>query len=182
MDIVQLQREDHARLEQLILRYQGSAQGRADTFRDLVNLVTTHAFAEETVLFPACRTHLEEEGDRLTGQIEQEHQQVNELLVSLQGHSPGDQAFEEGAAQLFAILRHDARQEEDVLLAALAPTVDAKELESIGSAWSAARAVAPNRAHPRVSRRPPGNVLAAPMLTLIDHARDALARRRGRAQ
>jgi hypothetical protein len=46
--------------------------------RAVARLVFTHAFAEESVLFPAARRVLPE-GDPLTLQIETDHQEVDEL-------------------------------------------------------------------------------------------------------
>ena len=40
--------------------------------------------------------------------------------------------------------------------------------------WEAVRRTAPTRPHPVVSRRPPGNALAAVPLTVLDRGRDAL--------
>jgi hypothetical protein len=75
-------------------------------------------------------------------------------------------------------LRADAREEEDELLAALTAATDARHLNSIGATWAVARLTAPNRPHPRVSRRPPGNMLAGLPLSVIDRVRRLFERRR----
>ena len=181
-DIVARQRADHARMNELIEAYErGDVAAKRDAFRELVTLVTTHAFAEETVLFPAARKVLDARGEQLTGALEDEHQQVNELIAELDGHGPDDARFVTKVPLLFGILRDDARREEDVLLVELADAAPG-ELESLGRAWEASRRVAPNRAHPAVPRRPPVNALVAPFLTIVDHLRSMRARVFGRPQ
>lgn len=46
----------------------------------------------------------------------------------------------------------------------------------LGAAWESVRRTAPTRPHPVVARRPPGNVIAALPLTVIDRLRDQLDR------
>ena len=177
--IIERQRDDHSHMDQQIEEYrQSSLERRTALFRDLVTLVTTHAFAEESVLFPAARSALGDRGDALTTAIEGEHQEVNDLLSEMDGLRPGDPAFDASAERLFSILRHDARQEEDVLLASMAEVLDTSQLAAIGADWAAVKHVAPNRAHPAVPRRPPGNLLAALPLTLLDQGRSLRARLR----
>jgi hypothetical protein len=182
-NIVDLQRRDHEHLDELLQRYGTDDQtARPDTFRELVTLVTTHAFAEETVLFPAVRRIFGDgDGDAVTAGIEGEHQRINELLAELDGLEPGDEAFEARVNELFPLLRQDVRQEE-VLLARLSSEVAEGQLRAVGAAWAAAKRTAPNRAHPGIPRRPPGNLLAGLPLSLLDHARGFLARLRGSSQ
>lgn len=53
--------------------------------------------------------------------------------------------------------------------------LDRAELERIGTAWVAAKELAPNRAHPGIPRRPPGNLLAGIPLFFMDRVRDLVA-------
>jgi hypothetical protein len=76
--------------------------------------------------------------------------------------------------RLVTVLREDVRDEEDVLLPSLQDTVDGRRLRQLGMMWEVVRHVAPTRPHPVVSRRPPGNALAALPLTVLDRSRDAM--------
>jgi hypothetical protein len=176
LNIVTLQRKDHERMERLLHRYEISSSAKARIYAQIVQLVTTHAFAEETVLFPAARRLLPPT-DELTRDIESKHQQVNNLMIEMQGMQPGAAGFEDRAATLFSLLRADAREEEDQLLTALAGATDERHLRSIGATWAVARITAPNRPHPGVSRRPPGNVLAGLPLAIYDRVRKLFERR-----
>ena len=48
------------------------------------------------------------------------------------------------------------------------------ELRRVGRQWELVRRISPTRPHPVVSRRPPGQVLSALPLTVLDRARDLL--------
>lgn len=52
---------------------------------------------------------------------------------------------------------------------------------SLGLAWELVRRTSPTRAHPVVSRRPPGQTLSALPLTVLDRGRDQLDRLARRA-
>jgi hypothetical protein len=171
LDLTRLQREDHARLDRLMQEYEaGDVASKARAYDEIVSLVTTHAFAEETVVFPAAR-RLVEGGDGRTSDIEGKHQAVNGLMAELDAHEPGDPAFEAHRAELFEVLRADVREEEDVLLPQLAAAATPWTWRSLGAGWAAARAVAPNRPHPGLPRRPPGNLLGGVPLTITDRLR-----------
>jgi hemerythrin superfamily protein len=168
------QKADHVRLDALLHELAESPVGRQDdVLRRIYRLVFPHAFAEESVLWPAIRRLLPE-GPALTLQIEQEHQEVNELVTSLEGLEADDPRRAAVLDRLVEVLREDVRDEEDELLPRLQDRLSAAELRRLGWAWEALRRIAPTRAHPVVARRPPGNVVAALPLTVLDRLRDRL--------
>lgn len=181
VSVLSRQKADHVRLDELLTtlrRVRGTAEEErvlARTYR----LVFPHAFAEEAVLWPAIRRRLPD-GEALTLRIEQEHQQVNELVVRLDAGRPGDPGRDALLDELMAVLDDDVRDEEDLLLPRLQEVIGPVGLRLLGVAWEVVRRTAPTRAHPVVARRPPGNALAAVPLSLLDRLRDlagAVARR-----
>jgi hemerythrin superfamily protein len=138
----------------------------AKTLRALARLVFTHAFAEEAVLFPAARRVLPE-GDPLTLHIESAHQEVDELVSRLDRSSERDPGHTALLQRTFAVLDQDVRSEEDQLLPRLQELLSARQLRALGWQWELVRRVSPTRAHPTVSRRPPGQTLSALPLTLL---------------
>jgi hypothetical protein len=78
----------HVELDRLLRELDGST-GRAQeqVLRRIDRLVFSHAFAEETVLWPVLRRTLPD-GDALSLRVEKEHQEVNELATELEtlGH------------------------------------------------------------------------------------------------
>ncbi|WP_228979203.1 hemerythrin domain-containing protein [Streptomyces sp. DH12] len=170
------QRRDHAALEQLMRRYEsggGPPAERQRVLRDLVQLTFSHAFAEETVLWPALR-RLAPDGEALTARVEDEHQRINDLVTEMERIGADDPRHDELAAEAFALIRQDIRDEEDLLLPRLQEHLDRARLRRLGSAWETVRRTAPTRPHPAVPRRPPGNALLGVPLSAFDRARDLL--------
>jgi hemerythrin superfamily protein len=172
-----VQRDDHGRLDELMkwLELPG-LENREELWREFVQQTTTHAFAEETVLFPMARRALGDEGDALTTRVEAEHQRINELLASIEKDWPERFDVDSRLCEVFTLIRDDARTEEDVLLPKLvAAGVD---LEDLVFGWETVASTAPTRPHPHAARRPPGNLLAAPVLSVVDRLRDVVRKKR----
>jgi hemerythrin superfamily protein len=178
------QRRDHIELDRLLSELAGTTgREQEDVLRRIDRLVFSHAFAEETVLWPVLRRVLPD-GDALTLRVEEEHQEVNELVSDIETLGHGDPRRAQELARLVEVLQQDVRDEEDVLLPRLQEKLDPHQLRRLGRQWEFARRVSPTRPHPTVSRRPPGNALSGLPLTLIDRTRDLVdaAVRRGPAQ
>jgi hemerythrin-like domain-containing protein len=182
LSVLTLQKREHVRLDELLHRLEQTTGTEQDAvLRDINRLVFPHAFAEESVLWPMLRRHLPD-GEALTLQVEQEHQEVNEIVVALE-QAPERADRPELVARLVTVLRQDVRDEEDELFPRLQAVVDDATLQRYGLAWLLVRRAAPTRPHPVVSRRPPGNAVAALPLTVLDRTRDrldGLAQRGGR--
>ena len=168
------QSRDHAELDRLMsLQAQQTGAERRATLAKLYRLVFPHAFAEESVLWPVYRRVLPD-GDALTLRNEREHQQVNRAGVTPDALGPDTAG---GAAALDTMARmpnEEDRDEEDLLLPRLQQALTPAQLRRLGLAWGLVRRIAPTRPHPVVSRRPPGNALAALPLTVLDRLRDRL--------
>jgi len=175
LSILTRQKRDHERLDRLLKRLAHSAPGAEEeaALHAIARLVFPHAFAEESVLWPEARRVLPD-GEALTLQVEQEHQEVNELWASLERLPSGSPDRSTAIVRLTEVLREDVRDEEDELLPRLQDAVGVRRLRALGVAWEAVRRTAPTRPHPVVSRRPPGNALAALPLTVLDRGRDLL--------
>jgi hypothetical protein len=168
------QKRDHVRLDELLHELEAAPRRRQPgVLQRIYRLVFPHAFAEEAVLWPALRKALPD-GDRLTLAVEEEHQQINELVAELDETSWDDPARDALLTRIVDWLRQDVRDEEDVLLPRLQEALSVKELRRLGVAWEALRRTSPTRAHPVVSRRPPGQTLSALPLTVLDRSRDVL--------
>jgi len=166
------QRDDHIELDRLLGELDGvTGAAKEEVLTRIDRLVFSHAFAEETVLWPVLRRVLPD-GEALTRQVETEHQEVNELVSALEADGPDDPRRPARLARLVEVLREDVRDEEDVLFPRLQEAVSAEELRRLGRRWDLMRRVSPTRPHPTVSRRPPGNALSGLPLTILDRTRD----------
>jgi len=174
--ILARQRRDHAELDRLMRAYEsgrGSREERQRTLKALVQLTFSHAFAEETVLWPVLR-RLAPDGEELTATVESEHQQINDLVTEMERIGADDPRHDVLATEAFALIRQDIRDEEDLLLPRLQESLDRTRLRRLGSAWEAVRRTAPTRPHPVVPRRPPANAVLGVPLSAFDRARDLL--------
>jgi hemerythrin superfamily protein len=166
------QRKDHVELDRLLHELDGTTgTDQERVLRTIDRLVFSHAFAEETVLWPVIRRVLPD-GEALTRQVEEEHQEVNELVTELEDLGHDDPRRAARLARLVEVLREDVRDEEDVMFPRLQEALDPRALRRLGLQWEVARRVSPTRAHPTVSRRPPGNALSGLPLSLLDRSRD----------
>jgi hemerythrin superfamily protein len=170
------QRRDHVKLD-LLLRELGDTSGAAqeEALSKVCRLVFPHGFAEEAVLWPVLRRSLSD-GHELTVEVEREHQEINELVKSLEQGNPSDPGRQEVIGRLIEVLREDVRDEENVLLRRLQEAITVGQLQRLGVVWELVRRIAPTRPHPVISRRPPGNVLAALPLSLVDRFQDRIDR------
>lgn len=173
LSILARQREDHIRLERMLQQLDVTHDDALDELLNRISrLVFSHAFAEESVLWPALRRTLPD-GEELTAKVEQEHQEITQLAARLERRPPGAPPSEL-LADLVRLLRQDVRDEEDELLPRLQAAMSVQGLRRLGVLWEVVRRTAPTRAHPVASRRPPGNVLAALPLSVIDRTRDGV--------
>ncbi|ADB77227.1 hemerythrin domain-containing protein [Geodermatophilus obscurus] len=168
------QRRDHVQLDRL-LHELGGTTGRAqeEVLTRIDRLVFSHAFAEESVLWPVMRRVLPD-GEELTLRIEKEHQEVNELVSELETLGHDDPRRAQRLSRLVEVLNEDVRDEEDVLFPRLQERLDPHELRALGRRWDVVRRISPTRPHPTVSRRPPGNALSALPLSVLDRSRDVV--------
>ena len=172
--ILSRQSRDHADLDALMHAYdaEGDAAARGRIVAELGERALRHAFAEETVLFPAYRRYLAGQDDELTAHIEGDHQQVNDLLEELQRADPHAPDYDATVRRAFEVIRHDAHDEEDDLLPRLQQVTTPEQLQAIGAAWEVQRKTSPTRPHPKIPRRPPGNVLTGIPLAVSDRVKD----------
>jgi len=166
------QRNDHVELDHLLEELDGTTGREQErVLRRIDRLVFSHAFAEETVLWPVIRRVLPD-GEALTLQVEEEHQEVNELVAELETLGHDDPRRDELLSRLVQALQADVREEEDVMFPRLQEQLDGPALRRLGRQWEVARRVSPTRPHPTVSRRPPGNAVSGLPLSVLDRSRD----------
>ncbi len=166
------QRKDHVELDRLLDELDGTTGATQErVLRRIDRLVFSHAFAEETVLWPVVRRVLPD-GEAITLRVEEEHQEVNELVSTLETTGHDDPRRAELLSRLVEVLREDVRDEEDVMFPRLQERLDGAQLRRLGRQWELVRLISPTRPHPTVSRRPPGNALSALPLSLLDRSRD----------
>ncbi len=158
LSILVRQKRDHVGLDRLIgLVDASSGAAQQDALNALCRLVFPHAFAEESVVWPALRRMLPD-GKALTLEIEHEHQQINELVTELERSDPDSPRHRELWQRIVTPLREDVRDEEDKLLPELQSVASQRTLVALGLAWRRSGGPRPrdrtrsSRAGPRAMR------------------------------
>jgi hemerythrin superfamily protein len=179
LDLVDVLVADHLVLEDLFVELERGGV-TSERRRDLVDVtiaeLVRHANAEEQYLYPAARRHLAD-GDELADRELAEHRAAERLMNDLMSTDVEHPEFDALVARLIDRIRDHIRGEEELLLAPLRAECDPETLVALGTEVISAKLLAPTRPHPAVPHRPPLNKVAAPIVSLIDHAVDAFADR-----
>src|SRR5262245_12923743 len=110
MNPVDIIKEDHRRIEQLLANFleTDSEVTQETLFQEIETGLNTHAEMEERVLYPALRPFAPEKVD----QAIDEHAQVSELLLDLLESDLDEAAFESQFNRLIEDVRHHVEEEE----------------------------------------------------------------------
>lgn len=173
-DAIALLKADHKTMEKLFKRFEKAGDGAKKQKRTIVDEIivelSQHAVIEEQVLYPWAREYIEGgEGDVL--EAIEEHHVVKWLLWELEDLSPDDERFDAKVTVMIESVRHHVKEEESELFPDLRDVATRAELLELGDALRAAKRRAPTRPHPRGPDEPPANLVAAPIVAALDHAR-----------
>ena len=146
MDAITLLKDDHKTVEKLFKELE-KAGGRAfKTKRKLADQVieelTTHAYIEETVFYPAARKAVPDTVGHVLESIE-EHHVVVWMLSELAGMDPADERFTAKVTVLIENVRHHVKEEEQDFFPEVRKAMDRKALQQLGEEMAAAKPQAP---------------------------------------
>jgi hypothetical protein len=175
-DAIALIKQDHREVKELFNRFEKAGETAHKEKRRLVDQMITelsrHAVIEEQILYPWAREYIDQSDDEVLEAIE-EHHVVKWLLWELEDLSPTDERFDAKVTVMMEAVRHHMEEEEGELLSDLRDVATRAELLDLGDGLQQAKRRAPTRPHPRSPDTPPGNIVAAPIVSALDHARDA---------
>lgn len=147
-DAVDLLLAQHARIEELfrlVLLSEGEA--RRAHFTELVQLLTVHEAAEEAVVHPLARDHIEEGADVVGARLTEERR-AKELLAQLDEVGPEAPEFRRTLIALRNLVLMHAKKEERYEFRQLRHTTDLDTRRRLADAVRAAEMAAPSRPHP----------------------------------
>jgi hemerythrin-like domain-containing protein len=174
-DAIALLKQDHREVKQLFDRFERAGENAHKEKRKLVDQMivelSRHAAIEEQILYPWAREYVDQSDDKVLEAIE-EHHVVKWLLWELEDLSPTHERFDAKVAVMTEAVRHHIEEEESELFSDLRDVATRTELLDLGDALAEAKKRAPTRPHPRNPDTPPGNVVAAPIVSALDHARE----------
>jgi hemerythrin superfamily protein len=176
MDAIALLKADHARVNELFVKFEAAGSRALKTKHNLVDKMiaelSTHAAIEEQAFYPAVRRAIPDLEDEVLEAIE-EHHIVKWTLSELKGLASDEENFDAKVTVLIENVRHHVREEEKVLFPRVRKAIDRYDLTELGATLEAAKKVAPTRPHPRSPSTPPRNVAVGVIAGLVDKARDA---------
>jgi hemerythrin superfamily protein len=147
VDGIVLLKEDHKAVKKLFREFEKTHENAApDAKRALVDKIihelTTHAFIEETIFYPAARAEVQDTKENVLESVE-EHHIVAWLLSELSKLDPSDETFDAKVTVLIENVEHHADEEEEELFPEVRKALGRKRLAELGEQMAAAKPDAP---------------------------------------
>lgn len=176
MDAIAVLTNDHRHVESLFETYEQASDddARAEAVASIVRELSVHAGIEETLLYPLLRAAAPD-GGPMADHARSEHQDIKEALKQVERLEVADPQLDALLQHVMQMVGHHVDEEEGELFPALRNTVDAEQLERVGSAMEAAKSVAPTHPHPNAPSSLPGHLVVDPATIVLDKARDLAA-------
>lgn len=147
MDGIVLLREDHKAVKRLFREFEKTHKSASDAAkRELVdrilNELTTHAFIEETIFYPAARAEVPDTDEHVLESVE-EHHVMAWLCSELQHLDPGDETFDAKVTVLIENVEHHIKEEQDDWFPKVRKALGRNRLAELGEQMEAAKPKAP---------------------------------------
>jgi len=116
MDAIVLLKNDHKTVERLFKQFEKESkkgtEGTPGLVAQIIRELTTHAYIEETIFYPAAREAVPDTADHVLESIE-EHHVVAWMLSELGGLDPADETYKAKMTVLIENVRHHVEEEQD---------------------------------------------------------------------
>ncbi|NUT34478.1 MAG: hemerythrin domain-containing protein [Hamadaea sp.] len=147
MDGIVLLKEDHKAVKRLFREFEKThKQATPEQKRVLVDKIikelTTHAFIEETIFYPAARAEVPENDEHVLESVE-EHHVVAWLLSELTKLDPADETFDAKVTVLIENVEHHVEEEEQEWFPEVRKALGRNRLTELGEEMMAAKSQAP---------------------------------------
>lgn len=170
-NVVDLLLEQHIRIREMFGRVEASAgKDRQQAFDQLRRFLAVHETAEEMIVHPSARRH--GAGDLVDARLAEEHD-AKEVLSALDGMDVADSGFDVRLAALKDMVLTHAENEEREEFPLLLDEAGRVELDLMAKAVLAAERLAPTHPHAGLESMT-ANVVAGPIVSLVDRTRDAV--------
>ncbi|WP_433236421.1 hemerythrin domain-containing protein [Streptosporangium sp. CA-135522] len=147
MDAIVLLKDDHKTVEKLFKEFEKAGDRAYQKKRDIVDKIiqelTTHAYIEEQIFYPAAREGAPDTTDHVLESVE-EHHVVVWMLSELKGMDPADERFDAKVTVLIENVRHHVEEEEEEWFPKVREAMGRKRLQELGEQMEKARAEAPS--------------------------------------
>ncbi|MER6317026.1 hemerythrin domain-containing protein [Streptomyces sp. NPDC001581] len=146
MDGIVLLKEDHKTVEKLFKQFEKADEEAHSQKRKIVDQVieelTTHAWIEERIFYPAAREAAPDTKDHVLESVE-EHHVVLWMLSELKGLDAADERFDAKMSVLMENVRHHVEEEEKEWFPDVRKAMGRNRLTELGKEMKAAKKTAP---------------------------------------
>lgn len=143
MDALTLLKNDHKAVGALLdqaKRCEPGDERLAELATEIENALTVHAAIEEKYLYPTLHNRSEESDDIVdVFEAYTEHELIKKLIALLKSGRQPDEQFKAELQVLAESVQHHVKEEESTIFALARETLDADELEELGSDMEAAK-------------------------------------------
>jgi hemerythrin superfamily protein len=172
--VIELLLRDHEMAKSLLEELDSKSEDELrDYFCNLREELVRHEVAEELIVYPAFRKHVDG-GDAIADACIAEQSKAEETLAALEKEDPAGASFRIQLAELRRAVLSHAKHEETDVFPALESHTQRSELGELGDRYDKALEVAPTHPPPHAPDTPPGNKVLGPMAALVDRVRDAM--------
>jgi hemerythrin superfamily protein len=146
MDAIVLLKDDHKTVEKLFKQFEKAGERAYKEKQHLVEQIirelTTHAYIEEEIFYPAARQEVPETKDHVLESVE-EHHVVVWMLSELKNLDPKDERYDAKVTVLIENVRHHVEEEEQEWFPQVREAMGRKKLQELGEQMEKAKAQAP---------------------------------------
>jgi hemerythrin superfamily protein len=148
VDAIVLLKDDHKTVNAIFKEFEktketATAASKRRLVDQMIKELTTHAFIEETIFYPAARAAVPETEDHVLESVE-EHHVVAWLLSELQDLDPDAETFTAKVTVLIENVRHHVEEEEKDWFPKVRKALGRNRLAELGEELEAAKSKAPN--------------------------------------
>lgn len=148
MDAIVLLKEDHKAVEKLFKQFEKGKQTASPAEKrmlvdQILKELTTHAYIEETLFYPAARQAAPDSTDQVLESVE-EHHVVAWLLAELRTLDPANETFDAKVTVLIENVRHHVEEEEQEFFPEVRKAMGRNRLTELGKQLEAAKLDAPS--------------------------------------
>lgn len=147
MDGIVLLKEDHKTVKRLFREFEKTRKDATPPAKralvdKIVKELTTHAYIEETIFYPAARAEVPDTDDHVLESVE-EHHVVAWLLSEVAKLDPADETFDAKVTVLIENVEHHVEEEEHEWFPQVRKALGRNRLAALGERMAAAKADAP---------------------------------------
>jgi hemerythrin superfamily protein len=149
MDAIVLLKDDHKNVAKLFKDFEklhkadGTPTAKKRIVDQVIKELTTHAYIEETIFYPAAREAVPETAEHVLESVE-EHHVVVWMLSELMHMDPSDERYDAKMTVLMENVRHHVEEEEQEWFPEVRKGLGRKTLQELGERMASAKAEAPS--------------------------------------